>query len=114
MRCEPYLDLICNFQIRKCITKFRCSDHRLEIEIGRHKNKKVEERVCKTCGQGIENEEHFLRWCPRYTPLRQRYFGLPHNFLDWLVILKCETKSIAYNLGNFIKKSLVLRESVNT
>ena len=35
---EPYLDMIPNFQLRKVITKFRCSDHMLEIETGRHKN----------------------------------------------------------------------------
>ena len=40
---EPYLDLIPTFQMRKYITKFRCSDHILEIETCRHQNMKVEE-----------------------------------------------------------------------
>ena len=109
LRREPYLDLICNFQLRKFITKFRCSDHRLEIEIGRHQKIPVEERICKSCGAEVETEEHFLRWCPRYSELRFKYFGLPRSFRDWLVIINCENKTTAYNLGNFIKKALILR-----
>ena len=33
---ELYLDSILDFTLRKIITKFRCSDHCLEIENGRH------------------------------------------------------------------------------
>ena len=39
---EPYLDNLNCFQLRKIVAKFRCSDHRLEIEVGRHKQIKVE------------------------------------------------------------------------
>ena len=42
---ESYLNLVSDFQLRKVITKFRCSDHPLEIEKGRHKKLKVEERI---------------------------------------------------------------------
>ena len=31
---ESYLDLVTDFQLRKILTKFRCSDHKLEIEKG--------------------------------------------------------------------------------
>ena len=44
---EPYLDQIGDFYLRKILTKFRCSDHDLEIEIGRHKKIKLENRTCK-------------------------------------------------------------------
>ena len=108
-RRENYLDNIPNFQLRRCITKFRCSDHRLEIETGRHRNVPAENRFCQTCVTKTETEEHFLRWCPKYMNLRQRYFGNPTCFLDWLEILKCDSKISAYNLGNYITKALVLR-----
>ena len=108
-RREFYLDLISNFQLRRCISKFRCSDHRLEIEVGRHRNIPAESRYCATCVTEIETVEHFLRWCPRYNYLRMRYFGRPQCFLDWLDILKCKNKISAYNLGNFITKALDLR-----
>ena len=42
---EPHLDSILDFTLRKIITKFRCSDHCLEIEKGRHIKLKPEERI---------------------------------------------------------------------
>ena len=38
---EPYLDSILDFTLRKIITKFRCSDHCLEIEKGRYIKQKT-------------------------------------------------------------------------
>ena len=35
---EPYLENVNDFHLRKNICKLRCSDHKLEIETGRHKN----------------------------------------------------------------------------
>ena len=96
------------------MTKFRISNHTLAIETGRHKNVPAENRFCPTCVTKIETEEHFLRWCPKYKYLRQRYFGSPPCFLDWLEILKCKSKISAYNLGNYITKALVLRSKGGT
>ena len=108
-RREKYIDNIPNFQLRRCITKFRCCDHRLEIETGRHRNVPALNRFCASCVTKVETEEHFLRWCPKYKDLRHRYFGSPRCFLDWLQILKCENKTSAYKLSNYITKALVLR-----
>ena len=107
---EKYLDLIPNFQLRKCISKFRCSDHILEIEIGRHKKLKVEERICKICKMAVETEEHFLRFCPKYKQLRSRYLGNISNFSEWVQILKCEDKKSSYNLANFLMKGFKIRK----
>ena len=54
------------YQLRKVISRIRCSNHPLAIEKGRHKNPKIprEERVCVFCNnQDIEDEEHFLLKC---------------------------------------------------
>ena len=76
---EPYLTEISNFHIRKQLTKFRCSDHKLEIEVGRHKNIDPKNRVCRFCKDAVETEEHFLRFCRNYSNLRTRYFrGATH------------------------------------
>ena len=37
---EPYLTNVNDFKMRKCICKFRCSDHKLEIELGRQPSPK--------------------------------------------------------------------------
>ena len=36
---ESYLDFVNNFHLRRTVTKFRCGDHSLEIELGRYKIK---------------------------------------------------------------------------
>ena len=48
---EDYLINLHDFESRKIIAKFRCSDHTLMIETGRHKKIDPEERMCKMCSQ---------------------------------------------------------------
>ena len=44
------------------------------IETGRHKQLKIEERICKSCHlQKIEDEIHFLLECPAYDNIREEY-----------------------------------------
>ena len=109
---EMYLETITNFYLRKDLTKFRCSDHRLEIEIGRHNNIDAIERFCKICKTEVENEEHFLRFCPSYNTLRSRYFGHVKTFLQWKEILTCKDKQTTFNLINFIKKGMQIRQKL--
>ena len=106
---EPYLDSVNNFYIRKNISKFRCSDHTLEIESGRHKKMNVNERICKVCNTGIETEMHFLAICPLYEPLRNRYLKIKHEN-DFINLLKCADKVTAFKIGNYIMKALKLRK----
>ena len=109
---EPYLDLIPNFHMRKIITKFRCSDHVLEIEKGRHKNKKVEERLCKMCNRSIEDEIHFLNNCNKYSVIRFHYFGGVPGTYNWLQIMQCKEREIAFKLGNYLTKAFKLRKKI--
>lgn len=64
----------------KCLSRFRCSNHCLEIETGRRaKPLKVPcaERTCKKCSLGaIEDEDHFLLVCPAYDPIRSPFRDL--------------------------------------
>ena len=46
-----------NFESRNRITKFRCSDHKLMIEKGRHKNINVEVRLCHTVKAAYKNQK---------------------------------------------------------
>ena len=51
IKLEDYLIKETNFKTRQLITKFRVSDHCLEIEIGRYKNIPREQRICKECNK---------------------------------------------------------------
>ena len=76
---EPYLDSILDFTLRKIITKFRCSDHCLEIEKDRHIKLKPEERICKLCKSDIETELHFIQDCPACSDIRSHFLEIiPH------------------------------------
>ena len=103
---ENYLD-IPNFSLRKIITKFRCSDHILEIEKGRHNKIPREERVCKVCDcEEIETEEHFLIKCKFYEKIKWKYqMSQYENSLHFL----CET-SPEY-LGRYLIEAFAERKT---
>ena len=72
-RFDDYLTLP-NFRDRQIITKFRCSNHQLEIERGRYKGKPRSERLCKLCTLNvIEGEQHFLLSCPFYNEVKEKH-----------------------------------------
>ena len=107
---EPYLDHIKDFRLRKILTKFRCSDHTLEIEVGRHKNLKVEDRVC--CDNGdVESEMQFLAFCPTYTQIRNHFFG-NIDPINWIDTLACKDRDTSYRLANYMDKSFKLRKNI--
>ena len=68
---ENYLTDIKNVSDRVLVTKFRLSNHRLMIEVGRHENTPKEQRFCPFCPYAIENELHFMFSCATYTHLRR-------------------------------------------
>ncbi len=76
---EPYLDILHNPVLRKNYTRFRISAHRLEIEVGRWKHVNLENRVCTSCINSVENETHFMFVCPKYVNERQELYRSTNN-----------------------------------
>ena len=50
---EVYLETFKDVQKRKCLTQFRISAHRLEVESGRYKKKSVSERFVNSVIQTL-------------------------------------------------------------
>ena len=77
--CEEYLNVIRNTTTRQSLTKFRLSNHILNIEKGRHTTPKTpkELRFCPFCPTEVENEEHFLINCSAYKNLRDKILYTP-------------------------------------
>ena len=110
--------------MRSILTHFRISAHKLEIETGRYviTNPKtpLENRLCKQCNLSeIEDEEHFLINCPKYTLFLSNIYIFSFNFpvLLFLFILymyyffMCLSRSafcpcvfLAFNVFRFIRK----------
>ena len=106
---EGYLDSVPCYKLRKLVSKFRCSDHKLEIEVGRRKNVLADQRTCNICMNGVECEVHFLTECPLYNGLRLKYFG-ENVQRDLIKIMKCSDKAASFNLANYLDKAYSLRE----
>ena len=70
---ELYQTQVTNTGHRRALTKLRLSDHKLEIENGRHIRPKInrENRTCKLCSKPnkqapIEGEVHFITRCNNF------------------------------------------------
>ena len=107
LKLEPYLTHLC-FGKRQALCKFRCSDHTLLIEIGRHKGLAVEERKCEMCTlRLVEDEIHFLITCPAYDNLRTTLLALSNvdclpASLQFSKIMSSTDPIIMHALAKFI------------
>ena len=96
-----YLDTL-PFKKRQQITKLLCSNHKLEVETGRHRKIEREHRLCKVCTLGnVEDETHFLRVCPAYEEIRKKRIPTATRS-----ILEYDPESIAL----FVQEAYNLRE----
>ena len=68
-RIEKYLELN-ERNLRKSLTAFRISAHKLNIECARYLNLKVEDRICNVC-MVIQDEIHALCQCKKFSVLRE-------------------------------------------
>ena len=69
---EEYLDVV-QGQKRRLIVEMRSGVNQLEDEQGRRKRIPKEQRLCKICGNAIENEEHVLLQCTIYNDIRKEW-----------------------------------------
>ncbi len=73
--------MITNVQLRQSLSRFKCSNHRLEVECGRHaKPESVprRNRVCRLCSLGaslgaVKDEDHLLLVCPTHHDIRCKF-----------------------------------------
>ena len=68
---EAYVKKCLSRKQRSVMARIRCGTLPLEIERGRYRNIPVDQRTCKVCSSNlIEDENHFLLLCDRYTTRR--------------------------------------------
>ena len=111
---ERYLSVV---NIRKyliVLCKFRCSNHQLQIELGRHMGVPREERFCNYCKKNcnlfqVEDEFHFLCVCPQYNTLRSQYIKTPRNYYEFIHIMCSKDEKTIVNLACFVYHAFRLR-----
>jgi hypothetical protein len=75
---EDYLQIIKNPKQRRIFSKFRISNHKLEIEYARYHNVPRDERFCNKCKNNtVEDEFHFALQCDKYEDVQNN----SHNIL---------------------------------
>ncbi len=112
--------MIKNVQLRQSLSRFRCSNHCLEVECGRHaKPESVprKDRVCRLCSLGaIEDEDHLLLVCPAHHDIRCKFGQQLWKQLtscNLLTELMCSTnqKAVALYLVSCLDNKSVLLKS---
>ena len=106
--------------IRRTLANFRCSNHNLAIETGRHNKIERLLRYCKYCLKRnvhvVEDELHFLLNCPLYDDIRKCYFpqdwyNKPSTLHLFNTIMKCQHKALIYILANFLTIAIKKRNT---
>ena len=73
---EKYISDSKSRHLRRVIANFRLGSHWLKVQTGRYIKQPYDERICDTCGIGIEDEIHAIFVCPAYDSLRRKYADL--------------------------------------
>ena len=104
---EDYLNVV---NIRKycvALSRFRCGNHKLPIETGRHHGIPVEDRICVFCFEKTEmyihDEYHFLCKCSKFEDLRVHYFETSYmNFYEFNELLASKCPERIVKLAGYI------------
>ena len=117
LKFEPYLLCLNITKFRKCLTRFRCSSHKLAIERLRGTTVR-ENRICTYCKQNsicvVEDEYHFLLVCPLYQHIRQIYMpNVINNLNTFTNLLSSSNVDILRNLSTFIYHAFDIHKAFN-
>ena len=104
---ESYLKLIPK-QLYISLIKFRTSNHKLPVEVGRWKNTHYADRKCSLCNKNdIGDEFHYLLTCPFFQADRcylfKSFFYRRPNILKLKALLTSTNKKVLSNLSKFVK-----------
>ena len=113
---ETYIYYISDHDVRRDLTKLRCSNHSLLIEQGRYSKLEVAERLCKKCNK-IEDKIHFLIECKLYDSMRKKFFSdnnvisIDGNTKDkFIYSLKNRDKNFILNVAKFTTAFVELKK----
>ena len=119
---ESYLTNVKNIEHRHILSKFRLSNHDLNIERGRYTKPPtpINQRTCPLCGNSeIESEIHFLFECSFYNRVREEFncnisniitdFKIKDNLQKITDLFDNNHKEIQTRLGKYLSVCFQLR-----
>jgi hypothetical protein len=91
---QEYLRAPISMRLRQMIARYRLSSHHLEVEEGRWKGVRRQDRVCRFCDSGsIENEYHVFIACRWYKEIRVAHQILVSHLHD---LFRLPPKQLGY------------------
>ena len=92
------------------MSRFRCANHKLAVEVGRHLNIDLNKRLCKYCIQigkeSIEDEFHVLLVCEGYSDLRiallPNYYNRYPLLYKFTALMSSKNVKLLVNLGKYL------------
>lgn len=88
------------------LCKFRTSNHKLPIEIGRWENIPLNERQCTLCNSDIGDEFHYLFKCNHFAAERntyiKQYFYKRPNIIKFNELMSTSNKVTLTKLSKFV------------
>ena len=101
----PYYLKCLDDQQTNALLKFRTSNHKFPVEIGRYKNIPREDRLCRNCLE-LGDEYHFIFQCNKFSRARQKhidkfYTNRP-NMEKYYLLMNTENENQLHNLAIFV------------
>ena len=74
---------------RSIITRWRLSNHKLQVEVGRYKTQPIprENRICTNC-RILEDEHHAIFVCPMFDTIREEFIQMVEKYPTIQLILE--------------------------
>ena len=109
LKLEEYLCKLPN-DLRIHLTNFRLCNHKLPIEIGRHKNIDRNYRICTLCDKHdlhVGDEYHYMFICKRFSEERSKFipkrcFQKP-SVAKFCELLATNSKNMLFKVAKFAK-----------
>ncbi|XP_048743557.2 uncharacterized protein LOC125656974 [Ostrea edulis] len=113
---ENYVTLDMPKYFRSIMSQFRCGILPLRIETGRYYGEPAVERICLLCSLNcVEDEIHFLLYCPLYSKLRTTLFentGFDQMSMSDVEVLRMLITNYPRQLAKYLYSSFSLRQSI--
>ena len=104
---KSYIYKPLSFIQRKKLARFRLGILPIRIETGRYERPKIPaaERICQICNSNVvEDETHFLLFCPRFNALRETLFSVVED-PDFENMENQEKMNLLTNDSNLVKNT---------
>ena len=91
---EPYVLCVRARGHRFALARLRAGVAPINIEIGRYTSTPINDRECPFCPGKVEDEEHVIMSCPKYSTVREGLFNHATYYHPEFISLSCMDKFI--------------------